>query len=217
MNYKLAIFDLDGTLADTLDSMATAGNETLIAFGLQKRKVEEYKYFVGDGADVLVKRILLAEGDSELIHYEEGYALYRKLLDQYSTHKIKLYDGILEMLDTLKKKNIKVAILTNKPQDAAMSVINQLFEADYIDKVIGQQDGIKKKPDKEGAIMLADYFKVKPEECVYVGDTNVDMMTGNAAGMYTVGVTWGFRTEEELREHHAHKIIHHPMELCEIF
>jgi phosphoglycolate phosphatase len=215
--YKLVIFDLDGTLADTLESMATAGNEMLITCGLHERAVEEYKYYVGDGSDVLVKRVLTVEGDQELKLFEKANRLYLDLLEKYSTFHVKLYDGIKEMLDTLKDKGIKIAILTNKPHATAIGVVNQLFEEGYIDKILGQQVGIKKKPDKEGAMILAEYFQVSPEECVYVGDTNVDMLTGNAAGMYTVGVTWGFRTEEELREHNAHRIIHHPTELCELF
>ncbi|BCN29731.1 HAD family hydrolase [Anaeromicropila herbilytica] len=214
--YKLAIFDLDGTLANTLESMATAGNEMLVKLGFHERNVEEYKYFVGNGSDVLVQRLLRAEGDKDLVHFEKANPIYLELLEKYRTHQTKLYDGIKEMLDYLKQKGIKIAVLTNKPHDTAVTVVGELFEEGYFDKILGQQAGIKKKPDKEGAIRLAEYFHVRPEECVYVGDTDVDMMTGNAANMYTIGVSWGFRTEKELKEHHAHRIIHQPSELCDL-
>lgn len=215
--YKLVIFDLDGTLANTLDSMAMAGNKTLEDCGFLPRDVEEYKYFVGNGADNLVRRALRAAGDEENIHFEEAKKLYAKYFKEYCNYNVRLYDGIKETLDWLKEHGISIAILTNKPHDRAITVVEQLFGEGYIDKIIGQQEGIKIKPSPEGVFLLTNYFSVTPEECVYVGDSDVDMQTGNNAGTYTVGVMWGFRTKEELERNKAHKVISNPKELCELF
>lgn len=218
--YKLAIFDLDGTLANTIESMATAGNKTLMECGLQPRDTREYNYFVGNGADMLIRRALTAAGDSENIHFEKAKQVYDRFFEEGCTYNVSLYDGIKDMLDSLKERGIKVAILTNKDHERALRVAHKLFEREregYIDRVIGHQPSIKIKPDPEGALLIAKEFGIKPSECIYVGDTNVDMKTGKAANMFTIGVLWGFRTKEELEENQADLIVSHPSKITELF
>lgn len=214
--YKLVIFDLDGTLADTIESMAKAGNKTLERLGLQGRPDKEYKYFAGDGADELVRRMLRAAGDKTLDNEEQAIQLYHEYFKLYCTYHVTPYEGIREMLEHLKEKKIKIGILTNKPHEKAIKVVNDLFGEGYIDYVLGQQKGINKKPDPEGALMIVEHFGVNPLECLYVGDTNVDMITGNRAGMFTIGVLWGFRDRKELEENNANVIIAKPSELLVI-
>lgn len=214
--YKAAIFDLDGTLTDTLESMAVAGNKTLESFGLEKRGVEEYKYFAGDGADTLVRRILVAAGDTECKLFDKAYNLYKKEFAIDCTYKVKPYDGIMDMVKQLKDKGIKLAILSNKPHARVVEVVYKFFGEGIFDIVQGQVDDVAKKPDPQGAILIAQKLGVQVDECIYVGDTDVDMKTGKSADMYTVGVLWGFREEEELKVNGADKIVSKPSEIIEL-
>ena len=214
--YKVAIFDLDGTLTDTLESMAVAGNKTLERVGLEKRKVEEYKYFAGDGADTLVRRMLIASGDTECKLFDKAYNLYRKEFAIDCTYKVKIYDGIMEMVKQMKEKGMKLAVLSNKPHARAVEVVYKFFGEGLFDIVQGQVDGVAKKPDPQGAILIAKKLGVETNECLYVGDTDVDMKTGKSADMFTVGVLWGFRDEEELRTNGADKIVSKPSEITEL-
>lgn len=214
--YKAAIFDLDGTIADTVMSIAVACNKVLIECGLEERPVKEYNYFAGDGVYTLIQRALIAAGDTECINYEKALALYEIIFEEYCTYEVKAFDDMKETLDQMKSIGLKLAVFTNKPHDRAITVVESLYGKEYFDFILGQQEGIIKKPDPEGAFIIASKLLVKPEECIYVGDTNVDMQTGNAAGMYTVGVLWGFRDRQELQDNHAHLIIEEPKELLEI-
>lgn len=226
---KACIFDLDGTLADTLESMAVAANDALKRAGYEALPVENYKYYAGDGAKTLVERALLdaaklrfKEGQSDqlgnavLKDFDKVYELYSACFKEDCTYKAAVFDGIREMLDALKLRGIKTAVLSNKPHDRVIDVITKLFGTDVFNFVLGQKDSIPKKPDPAGALMCAKALKVMPGECMYFGDTNVDMLTGNAAGMYTVGVLWGFRTQRELEENQAHHIVGTPKQIVEL-
>ena len=215
--YKAVIFDLDGTLTDTLESIGVTCNEALKKVGYSPRPIEEYKYYAGDGADTLVQRALMAAGDNNCDKFKEAYEFYLDLFAKDCTYKVCVYNGILDMIKELKEKGIRLAVLTNKPHTRAIEVIDKFFPKDTFDIVYGQTKDTKKKPDPSGAIDIANCFGLDVKECVYVGDTNVDMKTGNGAGMYAVGVLWGFRGEEELRTNGAKKIINHPNELLELF
>lgn len=214
--YKVAIFDLDGTLTDTLESMAVAGNKTLEGVGLEKRSIEEYKYFAGDGAATLVRRMLVASGDTECKLFDKAYNLYRKQFAIDCTYKVKIYDGIMEMVKQMKEKGMKLAVLSNKPHARAVEVVYKFFGEGLFDIVQGQVDGVAKKPDPQGAILIAKKLGVETNECLYVGDTDVDMKTGKSADMFTVGVLWGFRDEEELRTNGADKIVSKPSEIVKL-
>ena len=213
---KACIFDLDGTLANTLESMSVSANQVIEPFGYAPLPAENFKYYAGDGARTLVERVLRDAGDQDLIHLEEVYQAYSAIFDQDCTYKVTVYDGMGETLEKIKSMGIKLAVLSNKPHAQTKKVISNLFGDELFDWVQGQQEGIEKKPDPSGALAIAKAFGVKPEECMYVGDTNVDMMTGNRAGMFTVGVLWGFRDRKELIEHHAHALAENPEDLMRL-
>ena len=215
--YKACILDIDGTLLDSVESIAYVANQVLTTYGLEPQPVESYNYFAGDGADELMKRALTAAGDPEMVHYEEGRALYREIFAKDPLYHVKAFDGLKEILAKLKEKGVRLAVLSNKPHPAAVKAIEGIYGKDCFDVILGQREGMERKPSPEGAWIIAEDFDVKPEECMYVGDTNTDMQTGKSAGMYTIGVTWGFRDREELEANHADTIIDHPAELFTIW
>ena len=213
---KACVFDLDGTLCDTLESMAISANQCMAPFGYEPLPADNFRYYAGDGAKTLLERALKDAGDVELEHLEEVFQAYRSIFDRDCTYKVRIYDGITEALNQLKANGMKLAVLSNKPHAQTVKVIEKLFGTDLFDHVQGQKDDIPKKPDPAGAFAIANAFGVSTEECMYVGDTNVDMQTGNSAGMFTVGVLWGFRTREELMEHNAHALADNPIDLIRL-
>ena len=212
---KACIFDLDGTLADTLESMAYVANEIMQKYGLKTLPTDNFRYYSGEGADMLMQRALKDAGDKELIHYEEGRRLYREMFAADPMYKVVPYEGMPETLKELKKRGIRLAVCSNKPHPAAVKVIAQLYGDDF-DMVLGQSDAIRRKPAPDGPLMIAGKFGVRPEECMYVGDTSTDMKTGKAAGMFTVGALWGFRDREELNANGADLVADHPTDLVKI-
>lgn len=221
MKYKLCIFDLDGTTVDSLQSIAHTANERLTANGLPAHPVEAYKKFAGDGQNKLIERALLAAGDTELQLYDKVMAEYIEAFAAGCTYGARAFDGIKEMLQQLHAAGIKTAILSNKKHENAVTVIDSVFGKDeqgvpFFDEVMGQMDSYPKKPNPFGAFMLSGEFEAEPEECVYVGDTDTDMKTGKAAGMMTVGVTWGFRDREELLNNGADVIADSPNEIVRL-
>ena len=214
---KACIFDLDGTLADTLESMSVSANQVIKPLGYAPLPTENFRYYAGDGAKTLIERVLRDAGDKKLEHFEEVYRAYSEIFDKDCTYKVIVFDGMRETLEKLKTMGIKLAVLSNKPHAQTKKVISSLFGDDLFDWVQGQQEGIEKKPDPSGALKIARAFGVNPEECMYIGDTNVDMMTGNRAGMFTVGVLWGFRTRQELMDNHAHALAEKPENLISLF
>ena len=212
---KACIFDLDGTLADTLESMAYVANEIMQKYGLKTLPTDNFRYYSGEGADMLMQRALTDAGDKELIHYEEGRRLYREMFAADPMYKVVPYEGMPETLKELKKRGIRLAVCSNKPHPAAVKVIAQLYGDDF-DMVLGQSDAIRRKPAPDGPLMIAGKFGVRPEECMYVGDTSTDMKTGKAAGMFTVGALWGFRDREELNANGADLVAEHPTDLVKI-
>lgn len=165
---------------------------------------------------MLIRRCLTDAGDPELTCYEEAIGLYREQFDINPLYKVTCYEGIPNLLEELKKRGVKLAVCSNKPHVAAQKVVSQMF-GDTFDTVIGQREGIRRKPAPDSALMAAKELGVKPDECLYIGDTGTDMQTGNAAGMHTIGVLWGFRTREELEENHADVIIEKPEEIIKIY
>lgn len=214
--FKACIFDLDGTLADTIESIWYSSNEALAAVGLPPQPMDDYKYYAGDGAKVLIERALTAAGDINLAHFDRAYAVYGDFFKKDCTYKVTVFDGMKETLDALKARGLKLAVLSNKPHARSIDVVNKLFGEGYFDMVRGQVDGVPRKPAPDGAVKIAEAFGVRPDECLYVGDTNTDMQTGRGAGMYTVGVLWGFRPRKELEENRAMEIISRPSQLLEI-
>lgn len=214
---KACIFDLDGTLCDTLESMAKSFNEVTKPLGLIPLPVENFRYYAGDGAKMLVQRALIDAGDSDLKYLEQAFKSYKEVFDVHCMYRVQIYEGILETLHKLRENHVKLAVLSNKPHEQTVKVIQDLFGDKLFDWVQGQKDGIEKKPDPSGVYAICKAFEMDPSECMYIGDTNVDMMTGNNAGAFTVGVLWGFREKEELLAHHAHALVEKPEDLIAVY
>ena len=212
---KACIFDLDGTLADTIYSMSNVANQVMRSFDLDELPAENFKYYSGEGASVLIQRCLKDAGDPDLLYYEKAEAMYRKLFNVDPLYKVKAYEEMPETLEWMKERNLLLAVCTNKPDEAAKKVVHTLY-GNIFECILGQQPGLKRKPSPEGALMIAAQFGVKPEECLYVGDTATDIRTGQSAGMCTVGALWGFRTKEELKSAGAAILAESPSKLREI-
>lgn len=213
--YQACIFDLDGTLADTVESIANVANQILDRFGLPAQPVEDYKYHAGDGGDILMERCMRAAG-SDLSHLSEGQKLYREIFAKNPLYKVTAFDGMKETLEELKRRQVKLAVLSNKPHEATVLAVQGLFGTEIFDVIQGLKPGMKRKPAPDNAWMIAERFGIKPENCMYIGDTNTDMQTGKAAGMFTIGVLWGFRDRKELEENHADRIIEKPEEILQL-
>lgn len=204
---KACIFDLDGTLTRTQESIARPINMTLKYYGLPEQPVEDYNYFAGDGIKNALERALKAAGDTEAAHLKEGLPMCRKWMNEDPLYHVEPYPHVIESLHALKDKGIKIAVFSNKPHESAVNVVETIFGKGLFDHVQGQTDRIPIKPDPAGVYEILKKIGVKKEECLYFGDTNTDMMTGHNAGLYTVGVTWGFRPRAELEEYKADCII----------
>lgn len=213
MSKKAVIFDLDGTLTDTLKSIWKSANLALADVGLPPFDIDRYRYFVGDGAAELVKRALIADGDKELVLFDKMSESYRKHFEKYVNYEVRPYEGIRELLHALKEKGILLAVNSNKPQDRTVNVIEENFGKGTFDILVGQSDERARKPAPDGVFYIMERLGLMKDEVIYLGDTCVDMKTGRSAGVFTVGALWGFRDRQELEENHADAIIEHPMEL----
>lgn len=213
---KACIFDLDGTLADTVESIAKGVNLALVQLGYEPRAVEEFNYYAGDGIDMSLTRALRADGETDGAVIEKGIVLTRKYFGEDRMYHVKPYPEMPELLQELKKRGIRIAVFSNKPHEAAIDVVHTLFGPDTFEWIQGQNEEVPKKPDPTGVFAIAKHFELEPCEIMYLGDTDTDMKTGVAAGMYTVGVTWGFRTREELEENHAAALADHPLQVLEL-
>ena len=213
MEYKAAIFDLDGTLVNSLADLADSANEMLAGYGFPTHGTEKYRYFVGNGSRKLIERSLPPEKAANSAFVEEALAKYKKCYEKNLLHKTKPYGGINEMLAALKERGIPMGICTNKHQSAAEAIIGKLFPAGLFREAIGDKAGLPRKPDPQKILAMAEHFGVKPEEVAYLGDSDVDMATAVNAGALPVGVEWGFRTRQELEAGGAKVILGHPREL----
>ena len=196
--YKCCIFDLDGTLVNSIYAIQKSVNDTLSYWNMREISVEESRLYVGDGYKKLLERSLIACGDKELTHYEEALVRYMELFDRHCMHRVEPYPGIRKLLEELKKRGVRLAVFSNKPHAMTVRNIEGVFGEGYFDRILGQKEEIPKKPAPDGAWMIADGLGVDRRRCLYLGDTNTDMRTGKNAGFDTVGVTWGFRPREEL-------------------
>ena len=214
---KVCIFDLDGTLAATQESIARPVNMTLALYGLPPQPVEAFNWFAGDGIKNALKRALIASGDTEegLLneHLEKGLPLCRAWMQEDPCYHAVPYDGIEEALAELKRSGIKIVVFSNKPHESAVGVVETIFGKGAFDHIQGQTDRMPIKPDPTGVYEILRMFDAGRDECLYFGDTNTDMQTGKNAGVTTVGVTWGFRPRSELEENHADIIIDSPAEI----
>lgn len=216
MKYKAVVFDLDGTLLDTIGDIANPVNIVLKRYGYPTHEISAYREFIGDGIGQLVYRALPSDVAES--------ALYNKILaDAWHEYQIHLnrstvpYAGIYELLDGLAAKDIKLNILSNKAHEFMAEVVDHYFANWDFEMVIGARRGLPLKPDPYSLLEIIEELKIDPSECVYVGDSDVDMQTATGAGAYAVGVNWGFRGREELLANGANLVIEHPTELLKLF
>lgn len=210
------IFDLDGTLTKTQESIARACNRTLEHFGLKPMPVENYNYYAGDGIDLALKRALADAGDPDGKYWKQGIPFCRRCFAEDPLYHVTPYPHIRESLEKLKKCGIRIAVFSNKPHEQAVAVVNAVFGEGFFDHIQGQTERIPKKPDPTGVYEILKEFGVEKENCLYFGDTNTDMLTGHNAGLYTVGVTWGFRPRSELIAYHADYLLDAADEIPEL-
>lgn len=212
---KACIFDLDGTLTNTLESMTYSVNLTLEEMGLSKITKDQCRLFVGNGARVLMEKSLKAAGDTDASRIEEGMEIYGRIFDRNCTYHVTPYEGIPEMLKALKDKGIQLAVLSNKPDRQTVKVVKAIFGEELFDYAQGQKEGIRRKPEPDGVWYLMEQMYVSKEECLYIGDSEVDAATGRNAGLKTIGVLWGFRDRKTLETAGVDDLIDRPDELLQ--
>lgn len=210
---KSIIFDLDGTTVDTLESLAKTGNTMLETLGFPPRPTDDYRYFSGNGAKVLVERALKASGAGDEVSLMEACELYNRCFSEHCCYKVRPYEGLPEILQRLRDRGFHLFILTNKGQVFADRVIRTAYPDNPFDGVFGQRRGRPLKPDKEAAVDILEQWKLHPEDVIFVGDTSVDMEMAKHSGFHSIGVLWGSRGREELLQAGAEKLIADPSEL----
>ncbi len=215
MQYKGIIFDLDGTLLDTLETIFYYANLALEKFGIAPYDKDAYRYMIGNGAKTLIRRMLRGRNLETEEMFEKVYPTYIDAYNGDTLYKTEIYPGICDLLAALRERNIKIAVLSNKPHEATVPILKSFFGAETFTEMRGAMEGVPIKPDPAAALDIAAKMQCKPEECLYVGDTAVDMETGKRAGFYTIGVLWGFRDRAELSESGADRIVEKPAEILE--
>lgn len=212
---KLCIFDLDGTLLNTLPTISHYANLALGEYELGSIGQNRFKTLVGNGARVLIERVLDEVGADREEYFDKVYKLYSKEYDKNVSYLTKPYDGIPELLASLKTEGYTIAVLSNKPDSAAVNAC-RLFFGDLIDIAHGGIDGMELKPSPDGVYNIFEESGFGAEDCLYIGDTGTDMQTGKNAGIYTIGVLWGFRERAELEANGADVIVSSPDEVLKI-
>jgi len=213
MTYKAVLFDLDGTLLNTLDDLGDSMNAVLATRGYPTHPISSFTGFVGDGVENLVRRALPAAASADHALVAEVVPLMRAEYARRWKDKTRPYDGIPEMLEALASRGLRLTVLSNKPHPATVEVVGHFFPSGRFDAVLGARPGVPIKPDAGAARDVARQLGIPPQEFLYLGDTNTDMQTARAADMYAVGALWGFRTADELLECGAQVLVSHPHDL----
>ena len=213
---KAVLFDLDGTLLDSLADIADAMNTVLTKLGFPTHPLGAYRYFVGDGVPLLVQRAFPGQtGDPDLI--ARGGSLLRDEYRNSWNKKTRPYSGVPELLDGLSRREVPMSVFSNKPDEFTQIMVSTLLRGWDFSFVRGIKPGTPRKPDPKGAMDACRSMGVKAAEVCYLGDTKTDMETAENAGMFAVGALWGFRTREELESSGARKVIEWPEELLQFF
>lgn len=213
MRYKLAVFDMDGTILNTLEDLADSTNYALKANGLPERTIDEVRKFVGNGIRLLIERAVPTDTDKKLTD-----KVFDTFKEYYKTHcavKTRPYDGIKDVLLELRKAGCLTAVVSNKADFAVQDLCKDYFD-NLFDFAIGEREGIKKKPAPDSVFEVLSKLNVEKDNAVYIGDSDVDFATSVNAGMDVIMVGWGFRDEEFLREKGAKRIIKQPSEILDI-
>ena len=214
MRLKAAIFDLDGTLMDTLEDIAVSVNKVLKDFGKEPVELDKFRYLVGEGAKTLMQKVLPEEDEKT---QKEAHLLFEKYYAKEYDKNTKLYDGIDKLLTFLQTRGYKMAIISNKPDSFTKLCAVKYLRKWKFDAVYGIREGVPKKPDPAGVFDIFKDLSVKAEECLYFGDTAIDMITAKNAGIEnSIGVLWGFRDEKELRENGAKYIVKTPKDTLKL-
>lgn len=214
--FKAVVFDLDGTLLDTIQDIANAMNTVLNRYNFPAHDLNSYRFFIGSGIAKLVERALPSD-ISESTKYPK---LVEEFLEEYALHLDKFtapYNGIVELLDGLTQLGVPLAILSNKADEFMDEVVSSHFAKWKFVVVMGARYGLPTKPDPYSAFEIAEIMQLQPSEIIYLGDSDIDMQTAVNAGMYGVGAAWGFRSVEELAANGASLVVHHPLELLDLF
>ena len=211
MKYKAVIFDLDGTLLDTLQDLANSTNYALKVNGLPQRSLDEVRQFVGNG----VRRLMeLAVGDNET-DFEKVFNDFKQHYAIHCNDFTKPYDGIFELIDELKKRDVRCAIVSNKAQ-FAVDELKELYFKGILDVAIGEKEGIRKKPAPDTVEEACRQLGVKLKDCVYVGDSEVDILTAQNCKIDCISVTWGFRSVESLKKNGATVLCDEPADILKV-
>lgn len=206
------IFDLDGTLVDSLDDLANTCNLILEKYQLPRHPLASYRKFVGDGVDMLMTRML----PTTHVHLQqEARELFDTIYPNHCLDYTTMYSGIKELIDSLYSNKIYLAVVTNKPDAIAKKMVTSLFGSKFI-YVYGNSSNYPRKPDPYLVNQVIRDLQVKKEEVLYIGDSDVDMLTGKNAGVKTIGVAWGFRGAQELLAHGADYVVDRASEIGDI-
>lgn len=215
MNFEAIIFDLDGTLLDTLEDIANSANTVLARHNHPTFSVDEYRLFIGSGVKMLVRHILPEQKRTDNM-INEFTVEFRDEYNKNWNINTKPYDGIPDLLDKLNGRQFKLAIHSNKPDSFTQKYAKELLSNYSFEMVLGQRSEIPRKPDPAGAQLIAKFINVQSDHILYIGDTATDMQTALAAGMFPVGVEWGFRSKEELQKNGARALVEHPGEILNL-
>jgi phosphoglycolate phosphatase len=215
MSFRAVVFDLDGTLLNTLDDLADSANFALRQCGFPEHPAESYKSFVGDGIDNLLRRAV-PEDRCDPATLARCVDLTREQYAGCWAEKTRPYEGISGLLDALTVRGIPMAVLSNKPEEFTRLCVERLLAGWHFKVVLGARPSLPRKPDPAGARQIAERLQLEPAEIVYLGDTGTDMQTAVSAGMFPVGALWGFRTAEELIAHGARVLLQNPVELLRV-
>jgi phosphoglycolate phosphatase len=213
MKLRAVLFDLDGTLLDTLEDIGRSANECLREEGFPPHPIDSYRQFIGEGVAVLFQRALPAPAADDPEAVARLVAAFDRIYDAGWDVATKPYPDVPEMLDALGARSIPMGVLSNKPHVFTLKCVERFLSAWPLSPVFGRREGVPRKPDPAGAVEAAAAMGVSPAEVLYLGDTSIDMLTANRAGMFAVGVLWGFRGVEELVAHGARAIVRHPAEV----
>lgn len=215
MKFEGIIFDLDGTMANTLEDLSDSMNRVLAEKGFPTHSYELYKTIIGKGLRNLVTSSLPEiNRTSETI--DECYNLMMADYSNNCLNKTHLYKGFAEVIEKLRQQGIKLAVLSNKIDELTQRIVDHLAGAKNFDVILGAQPDVPPKPDPKGALLIAKRMGIAPENILYIGDTGIDMLTANKAGMKAIGAAWGFRTKKELHDNGAMVILNLPVELLRI-
>ncbi len=213
--FKAVLFDLDGTLLDTLEDLADSVNVILSSYGMNTFPINDYRYFVGKGLRDLIKCVLPKDQINEQMIDKFLLAMKSEYSKRWNVNTVP-YKEIPDLLDELQRIKMPMVVLSNKADDFTQIMVKTLLPKWQFRVIRGLRDEFPPKPDPASALQIAKEMRIQPSDFIYLGDTGIDMQTANAAGMYPVGVLWGFRTAEELKENGAQVLIESPLQVLDL-